>query len=182
MPASTHKIASGDLTHHGLIDACARTGRPLVMSTGMAMPSEIVHATWRAAQAERAARRFCYCVSVYPVPRQPESAPSPTLADAFDLPVGLSDHAASTSAVPIAVTLGASRYERHLVLDDDDDAVDRAVSSTPGEFAAIVRVAAETATARSGTAEKSVCRPRSRTACPAGAAPARRVRSVPATS
>lgn len=143
-----YKIASGDLTYQGLIDCCARTGKPLVLSTGMAMPSEIVRATWCAARAGARGAALLHCVSAYPVPHDSQNLRAiATLADAFGLPVGLSDHAASTSAVPIAVTLGASLYERHLVLDDDDDAVDRAVSSTPGEFAAIVRVAAETAAA-----------------------------------
>jgi N-acetylneuraminate synthase/N,N'-diacetyllegionaminate synthase len=54
------------------------------------------------------------------------------------VPVGLSDHGEDTFALPMAVALGASIYERHLVLDDDLTAVDRAVSSTPAEFAAAV--------------------------------------------
>jgi sialic acid synthase SpsE len=142
------KVASGDLTYHGLIDACARTGRPLVLSTGMAGPSEIAHAVWHASRADCRGLALLHCVSAYPVPHGSENLRAiATLAEAFHLPVGLSDHASSIAAVPIAVALGACLYERHLVLDDDDDAIDRAVSSTPAELAAIVRIGAEAAMA-----------------------------------
>jgi sialic acid synthase SpsE len=143
-----YKIASGDLTYHGLIDACSRTGRPLVMSTGMAVPSEIAHATWQASRGGCQGLALLHCVSAYPVPHGSENLRAiATLGETFELPVGLSDHAPSTAAVPIAVTLGACLYERHLVLDGDDAAIDRPVSSTPSELAAVVRVAAETAAA-----------------------------------
>ena len=143
-----YKIASGDITYHALIDACAQTGRPLVVSTGMAAPAEIDNAIRQARRSGCQELALLHCVSAYPVPHDSQNLRAiATLANGFDVPVGLSDHAASTSAVAIAVTLGASLYERHFVLDDDDDAVDRAVSSTPAELAAIVRVAAQTAAA-----------------------------------
>jgi N,N'-diacetyllegionaminate synthase len=149
------KIASGDVTYHGLIDACARTGKPLVVSTGMASIDEIDHATWCAYRAGTRDLALLHCVSAYPVPKGSENLRAiATLAESFSVPVGLSDHSASagaatsfTSAVPVAVALGASLYERHLVLDDDVTAIDRAVSSTPGELAALVRLAADTAAA-----------------------------------
>jgi sialic acid synthase SpsE len=62
-----------------------------------------------------------------------------SLATAFGAPVGFSDHGADTFAWPMAVALGASLYERHLVLEGDDEAIDRAVSSTPAALAAAVR-------------------------------------------
>jgi len=86
-----------------------------------------------------------HCVSAYPIPRGQENLRAiRTLADVFDLPVGLSDHGDDTFAVSIAQAQGAVLYERHLVLDDDVDAVDRAVSSTPAELAAVVAVARRT--------------------------------------
>ena len=66
-----------------------------------------------------------------------------TLARVFGATVGLSDHARDGFAVPIAVTLGASIYERHFILPGDDG-VDRAVSSTPGQLAEIVAAARRT--------------------------------------
>jgi sialic acid synthase SpsE len=143
-----YKIASGDLTYHGLVDGCARTGKPLVLSTGMATEPEITHAVWSAARAGARHMALLHCVSAYPVPRGSENLRAiATLASAFRMPVGLSDHGAVASAVPIAVTLGASLYERHVMLDGDDEAVDRAVSSTSAELAAIVRMAADAAAA-----------------------------------
>jgi sialic acid synthase SpsE len=89
-----------------------------------------------------------HCVSAYPVPRGSENLRAiATLARAFSMPVGLSDHGTAASAVPIAVALGASLYERHVMLDGDEGAVDRAVSSTSAELLAIVRLAADAAAA-----------------------------------
>lgn len=143
-----YKIASGDLTYHGLIDCCARTARPLVLSTGMATESEISHAVWSATRAGGRHLALLHCVSAYPVPQGGENLRAiATLAGAFARPVGLSDHGTTVSSASIAVTLGASLYERHLMLDGDDEAVDRAVSSTSAELAAIVRLAADSAAA-----------------------------------
>jgi sialic acid synthase SpsE len=142
-----YKIASGDLTYLGLIEYCARTGKPVILSTGMAQLPEIaqaIAAVWTSGGRNVA---LLHCVSAYPVPHGSENLRGiATLLRAFDLPVGLSDHAPDASAVPIAVTLGASIYERHVMLDDDDDgaAVDAAVSSTSAELTSIVRVAADT--------------------------------------
>ena len=137
---STHKIASGG-HHHGLIDACAdrATARHVA---GMAMPSEIVHATWRAAPQARApaALRLVYRFHDSQNLRHRHAGrrvrPARRAVRSRRVDVGRAD---CRRWAPVG--------RRHLVLDDDDDAVDRAVSSTPGEFAAIVRVAAETATA-----------------------------------
>jgi sialic acid synthase SpsE len=146
-----YKIASGDVTYHGLIDACARTAKPLVISTGMSSVAEIDLAIWCAHRAGARDVALLHCVSAYPVPPGSQNLRAiVTLAESFSVPTGLSDHAASTPgtlAVAVAVALGASLYERHLVLDDDEDAIDRAVSSTPSELAAIVRLAAGTTAA-----------------------------------
>jgi sialic acid synthase SpsE len=86
-----------------------------------------------------------HCVSAYPVPAGSENLAAVwTLARTFNVPVGLSDHSPAASAVPIIMALGASLYERHLVLENDDDAIDAAVSSTPAGLAAVVRAAAQT--------------------------------------
>jgi sialic acid synthase SpsE len=121
------------------------------MSTGIASIDEIDHATWCAYRAGTRDLALLHCVSAYPVPQGSENLRAiATLAESFSVPVGLSDHSASVagaSAVPVAIALGASLYERHLVLDDDDAAIDRAVSSTPAELAALVRLAADTTAA-----------------------------------
>jgi sialic acid synthase SpsE len=140
-----YKVASGDLTYHGLIDRCARTGKPLVVSTGMATVQEISDAVWCASAAGATHVALLHCVSAYPVPRCSENLRAlATLASAFKRPIGLSDHSTIPFVLPAAIALGATLYERHLVLEGDDGAVDRVVSSTSAELAAVVRLARET--------------------------------------
>jgi sialic acid synthase SpsE len=150
-----YKIASGDLTWDALIRRCAATRKPLVISTGMSAISEVGRATACARLGGAAAIALLHCVSAYPVPRGSENLRAiATLADAFRLPVGLSDHGDDDFAMPLAVAMGASLYERHLVLAKDDGSIDAAVSSTPEELAALIGTAARAATAL-GAGEKS---------------------------
>jgi sialic acid synthase SpsE len=153
-----YKIASGDLTWTALVERCARTGKPLILSSGMGTIDEVGYALARARQCGAADVALLHCVSAYPVPQGSENLRAiATLAAAFGTPVGLSDHSADTFAVSIAVALGASLYERHLMLSSDDGSVDAAVSSTPDQLAAVVRLAARAAGAL-GSGTKS-CAP-----------------------
>jgi sialic acid synthase SpsE len=134
------KIASGDLTYDGLIAAVARTGKPVVISTGMATLEEAARAVRVARCAGAAQVAVLHCVSAYPTPAGSENLSAiDTLARALGVPVGLSDHSSGgvISAVA-AVALGACIYERHLMLDDGVDAIDAAVSSTPADLQTIV--------------------------------------------
>jgi sialic acid synthase SpsE len=149
-----YKIASGDLTFPQVIRRCASTSKPVVISTGMSTMSEVAQAVACARIAGAQAIAILHCVSAFPVPRGSENLRAiATLADAFHLPVGLSDHASDAFAVPMAVALGASIYERHLMLEGDGGAADLAVSSTPAEFKALVQ-SARRATAALGSGEK----------------------------
>lgn len=134
-----YKIASGDITYDGLIRAAALSGRPLVLSTGMSDLETIVHAidvSWRGGGE---AVGLLHCVSAYPAPASAHNLRAiSTLRDFFRLPTGLSDHGSGLTSAVTAVAMGACLYERHLVLEDDADAIDRAVSSTPRELAAII--------------------------------------------
>lgn len=153
-----YKIASGDLTWPQLIQRCAVTRKPIVMSTGMASLSETAEAVATARREGAADLALLHCVSAYPVPAGSENLRAiATLESTFRIPVGLSDHGADERAVPLAVAMGASLYERHLVLDEDDLAVDAAVSSPPARFAAIVE-AARRAAAALGSGDKA-CSP-----------------------
>lgn len=139
------KIASGDLTYPGLITAAARTGRPIILSTGMSFLPEIVEsvASARLAGADQIA--VLHCVSAYPTPPECQNLRAiATLADTLQVPVGLSDHGTGLNAAIAAVALGACIYERHLVLDEDMTAIDRPVSSTPAELGTIIRAMAQT--------------------------------------
>lgn len=139
-----YKIASGDITFHGLIECCARTGKPLVLSTGMASVEEVAAAVAAARRAGARELAILHCVSAYPVPEGSENLRAiATLAATFRTDVGLSDHGATTAALTVAVALGAAVYERHLTLPGDDG-VDRAVSSLPDELADAIRLAART--------------------------------------
>jgi len=138
------KIASGDLTYDELIAHAARTDLPVIISTGMSTLAETAHAV-SVARAQGGSRlALLHCVSAYPVLDGGQNLRAiQTLARVFGATVGLSDHARDGFAVPIAVTLGASIYERHFILPGDDG-VDRAVSSTPGQLAEIVAAARRT--------------------------------------
>ena len=133
-----YKIASGDLTYDGLIAAAASTGKPVILSTGMSTLTEVLRAVNVARRSGAEGIAVLHCVSAYPTPRNSENLRAvQTLSSTLDVPVGLSDHGTGgiTSAVA-AVALGACVYERHLMITDD--VIDRAVSSTPAEFRAIV--------------------------------------------
>lgn len=137
-----YKIASGDLTWDQLIVRASETGKPIVMATGMATIDEISHAVSVARAAGARQLALLHAVSAHPVPPGSENLLAiRTLAERFQMPVGLADHSEDTFAVPMAMALGASLYERHLVLPDDLDAVDIAVSSLPDELAEAINVA-----------------------------------------
>lgn len=139
-----YKIASGDITYDPLIERCSRTGLPVLLSTGMAGIEEVGRAVGLARFSDASATALLHCVSAYPVPPGQENLRAiTTLAWAFGTVVGLSDHGADTSSVPVAMALGAAIYERHLMLPGDDG-VDSAVSSLPDALAAAVATAART--------------------------------------
>jgi sialic acid synthase SpsE len=129
------KIASGDLTYDALLVHAARTGLPLMLSTGMSTLAETVHAVALAREQGTRALALLHCVSAYPVPEGSENLRAmQTLAQMFDAPVGLSDHAINTAAIPVVMALGGTFYERHLMLPGDTG-VDAAVSSSPEQLA-----------------------------------------------
>ena len=133
------KIASGDLTFDSLIAAAASTGRPLVISTGMSTMTEVDHAFAVARTAGASQIAALHCVSAYPTPVVSRNLRAiRTLADHLAVPIGLSDHSAGGVSALAAVALGAALYERHLVLEDDDEAIDRPVSSTPAQLEALI--------------------------------------------
>lgn len=132
------KIASGDLTHVALIDAAARTGLPIILSTGMSEGDEVVAAVRQARNAGATRIAVLHCVSAYPVPGAQQNLRAvATLRTLLDVPVGLSDHGTGRDAAIIARTLGASLYERHLALPGTG-AIDEPVSSTPEALRDIV--------------------------------------------
>lgn len=147
LDVDAYEIASGDVTYDGLIATVARTGKPVVISTGMSTLEEVVRAVNVARRAGAEQVAVLHCVSAYPTPVHAENLRAiETLQCALDVPVGLSDHGTGPVASAItAVALGACIYERHLMIGEE--AVDAAVSSTSDEFRAIVEAMERTRSA-----------------------------------
>jgi N-acetylneuraminate synthase len=137
MPA--HKVASFELVDLPLIEKMAKTGKPLIISTGMATLEEIEEAV-RAARAAGATQiALLKCTSAYPAP--PEEVNLRTLADLaerFHVIVGLSDHTLGIAVPVAAVALGARIIEKHFTLSRAVKGPDSAFSLEPQEFRAMV--------------------------------------------
>ncbi len=139
MNVPAHKVASFELVDIGLIRKMARTGKPLIMSTGMASEEEISEAFETARGVGATQIALLKCTSAYPAP--PEEAnllTIPELARCFGCPVGLSDHTMGIAVPVVAVALGACIIEKHLCLRRADGGPDGAFSLEPQEFKAMV--------------------------------------------
>ena len=138
-----YKIASFENTDTPLIRKVARTGKPIIVSTGMATLADIDRAvtTIRAEGNEQIV--LLKCTSTYPAdPSDSNLLTIPHLRDAFDTHVGLSDHTLGIG-VPIAATaLGATVIEKHFTLDRNDGGVDAAFSLEPHEMRMLVEESA----------------------------------------
>ena len=159
------KVASGEITNAPLLHAHALTGRPLLLSTGMASLGEIefalgliahaglhpgdpprtreaVRDAWTSEEGRRiVAERvtLLHCVSAYPAPDESLDLRSiATLRTAFGLPVGYSDHSIGIAAPMAAVALGATVIEKHFTLDRTLPGPDHAASLEPDELAEMV--------------------------------------------
>lgn len=140
MEVPAYKIASFELVDLPLLRRVAGTGRPILLSTGMATLAEIDEAvgTIRAAGGRQLA--LLKCTSAYPANAdEMDLRTIPHLAEAFGVPVGLSDHGLEPGVPPAAVACGASIIEKHLTLSRDLPSPDRAFSLEPDEFKHMVR-------------------------------------------
>lgn len=134
-----YKIASFEIVDIPLIRQAAATGKPIIISTGMATLDEITEAVDAVAGAGGDALALLKCTSAYPAPASEMNLSCiPDLAARFGLPVGLSDHTMTAESALAAVALGACIIEKHLTLSRDNPGPDSAFSLEPPEFKAMV--------------------------------------------
>jgi pseudaminic acid synthase len=139
MGVPAHKVASFEIVDLPLLRKIAKTGKPIIMSTGMATLAEIDEAVWTIFEAGATQLALLKCTSAYPaLPDEMNLRTLPHLAEAFDVPVGLSDHTLSISVPVAAVTLGACIIEKHFTLSRADRGPDSSFSLEPHEFKAMV--------------------------------------------
>ncbi len=139
MGVPAHKVASFELVDIPLIQKMARTGKPLIMSTGMATVEEIEEALHSARDAGAMQIALLKCTSAYPAPAEEMNLRTiPEMSRRFGVPVGLSDHTMGIAAPVAAVALGACIIEKHLTLSRATPGPDSAFSLEPQEFKAVV--------------------------------------------
>lgn len=134
-----YKIASFEIVDLPLIRRVAATGKPLIMSTGMASEDEIGEAVEAFYQAGGNQLALLKCTSAYPA--KPDSMNLSTIfhmSRTFDVPVGISDHTLGVEVPMVAVALGACIVEKHITLSRRMPGPDSAFSLEPGEFKKLV--------------------------------------------
>lgn len=140
LQAPAYKIASFEIIDLPLVRCVAATGKPTIISTGMATREEISETVDAFRAAGGRALILLHCVSGYPTPvEQSNLRRIPRLAQEFGCPVGLSDHTLGTEVAIAAVALGACLVEKHFTLRRADGGPDSAFSLEPEELAALVR-------------------------------------------
>jgi pseudaminic acid synthase len=139
LDAPAYKIASFEITDLPLIARVAKTGKPMIMSTGMANLAEIHEAVRTARENGVGGMAVLHCLSSYPAPiDQSDLHTVPHIGKAFGTVPGLSDHTPGTACSVAAIALGARVIEKHFTLSRDDGGPDGDFSLEPHEFKRLV--------------------------------------------
>ncbi|MFQ5450015.1 MAG: N-acetylneuraminate synthase family protein [Nitrospinaceae bacterium] len=132
------KIASPDLTHLPLLRCTARTGLPVVISSGMAESAEIEQALKTIRGEGNGRIILLHCVSHYPSRHEEMNLRClPRLRSDFSVPVGLSDHTLDQVSAMVAAALGAVMIEKHFTIDRKLPGADNAISMEPDDLRAL---------------------------------------------
>ena len=139
MGVPAYKVASFEIVDIPLVEYIASKGKPIIISTGMSSLEEIEEVVQVARNAGATQIALLKCTSAYPAtPDEMNLRTIPHLAEAFDLPVGLSDHTLDIAIPVAAVAMGACIVEKHFTLSRSIPSPDSAFSLEPQEFKAMV--------------------------------------------
>lgn len=139
MNVPAYKIASFENTHHPLLRKVAKTGKPIIMSTGVSTLSDIDESVRILRDAGCHDLILLKCTSTYPAtPENSNINTIPHMSQLFGCPVGLSDHTMGIGTSVAAVALGAMVIEKHFTLKRSDGGVDSAFSLEPEELSSLV--------------------------------------------
>ncbi len=139
MEVPAHKVASFEIVDLELIAVVARTGKPLILSTGMATREEIDRAVGTAKEHGATQIALLKCTSAYPAPPAEMNLRGiPAMREAYGVEVGLSDHTLGIAVPVAAASLGATLIEKHFTRSRAVPGPDSAFSLEPDEFRAMV--------------------------------------------